>query len=102
MAQVIAELVVVPLGTATPSVSRYVAEVEAVLEASPLKVRLTPMGTILEGRLEDVLEAVRQVHELPFSRGALRVATTLRIDERRDRELTMEGKMQAVETKMER
>ena len=101
MAKVVAELVVVPLGTGTPSVSHYVAAVEEVLERCPLKVQLTPMGTILEGELDEVLKAVRKVHELPFSKGALRVATTLRIDERRDKELNMDGKISAVESKMQ-
>ena len=36
------------------------------------------------------------MHEVPFQSGALRVGTTIRIDDRRDKELTMEGKVQAV------
>ncbi len=100
MAKVIAELVVVPLGTATPSVSSYVAEVEKTLRRFSLEMRLTPMGTILEGDLGEVLRAVQAAHEAPFTHGALRVATHLRIDERRDKELTMEGKIRAVEEKL--
>jgi len=47
-----------------------------------------------------VLQAVRAAHEVPFSQGALRVGTTLRIDERRDKEITMEGKVRSVEEKL--
>ena len=36
------------------------------------------------------------MHEVPFSKGALRVVTTLKIDERRDKVLTMEGKVESV------
>ncbi|MDD2206398.1 MAG: MTH1187 family thiamine-binding protein [Aminobacterium sp.] len=100
MGKVIAELVVVPLGTGTPSVSHYVADVEKVLATFNLKRLLTPMGTILEGDLDEVLKAVRAVHEIPFKNGALRVSTSLKIDERRDKELTMEGKIQSVEEKL--
>ena len=100
MGKVIAELVVVPLGTGTPSVSAYVAEVEKKLREFSLKIKLTPMGTILEGELSEVLRAVQEVHEVPFTSGALRVGTTLRIDERRDKDLTMEGKIRAVEEKL--
>ena len=100
MSKVIAELVVVPLGTATPSLSSYVAGVEKVLATFHLKTMLTPMGTVLEGDLDEVLRAVRAVHEVPFQAGALRVSTTVKIDERRDKELSMEGKVQAVREKL--
>lgn len=100
MAKVVAEVVVVPYGTATPSLSRYVADVEKVLRSYGLKTLLTPMGTILEGDMETVLEAVKAAHEVPFSAGALRVGTTVRIDERRDKELDMDEKVQSVEDKM--
>ena len=101
MGKIIAEVTVVPLGTATTSLSRFVAEAERVLKNFPaVNSLLTPMSTILEGDMDDVLDAVKAMHEAPFRMGALRVSTTLRIDDRRDRESTMEGKLAAVESKM--
>jgi uncharacterized protein (TIGR00106 family) len=101
MGKVIAEVTVVPLGTASPSLSVYVAEVEKVLKNFPdVRSMLTPMSTILEGKTDDVLEAVKAMHEVPFRLGALRVSTTLRIDDRRDKELTMAGKLAAVKGKL--
>ena len=100
MSKVIAELVVVPLGTGSPSLSSYVAGVEKLLATFNLKTMLTPMGTVLEGDLDEVLRAVRAVHEVPFQAGALRVSTTVKIDERRDKELSMDGKVQAVREKL--
>lgn len=97
----IVEVVIVPLGTESPSVSKYVAECHKVLkQAEDVKYQLTPMSTIIEGNLDRILEIVRQMHEVPFQKGALRVGTTIRIDERRDKELTMQGKVQAVLTKL--
>jgi len=87
-------------GAGTTSLSGYVAEVEKKLKDFDLKTLLTPVGTILEGDLDVVLQAVRAAHEVPFSQGALRVGTTLRIDERRDKEITMEGKVRSVEEKL--
>lgn len=87
-------------GAGTTSLSGYVAEVEKKLKEFDLKTLLTPVGTILEGDLDVVLQAVRAAHEVPFSQGALRVGTTLRIDERRDKEITMEGKVRSVEEKL--
>jgi uncharacterized protein (TIGR00106 family) len=101
MGKVIAELTVVPLGTGSTSLSGFVAEAEKVLIKFPgLKSMLTPMSTILEGEMDDVLEAIKAMHEAPFRMGALRVSTTLHIDDRRDREITMEGKLAAVKSKM--
>ncbi|HCA40482.1 MAG TPA: hypothetical protein DEP01_02580 [Aminobacterium sp.] len=100
MGKVIAELVVVPLGTGSPSVSSYVANVERVLATFNLKQELTPMGTILEGDLDEVLKAVKAAHEVPFHKGALRVSTSLKIDERRDKDLSMEGKIASVKQKL--
>ncbi len=101
MARVVAEITVVPLGTATPSLSPFVAEVEKVLKKFPrLDSMLTPMSTILEGEMEDVLDAVKAMHEVPFRMGALRVSTTLRIDDRRDKPVTMAGKLAAVRKKL--
>jgi len=58
------------------------------------------MSTVIEGDLEIVLPLVRKLHEEPFRNGALRVYTTLKIDDRRDREATMEQKMASVREKM--
>lgn len=100
MGKVIAEVTVVPLGTASTSLSTFVAEVEKVLINFPgLKSMLTPMSTILEGEMAEVLAAVQAMHETPFAMGALRVSTTIRIDDRRDQELSMAGKVAAVKAK---
>jgi uncharacterized protein (TIGR00106 family) len=93
-------LTITPLGTATPSVSRYVAGVERILRETKLTHQLTAMGTIIEGDLDEILAVVRRMHEHPFGEGALRVSTSLRIDDRRDRPHTIAGKMRSVEEKL--
>jgi uncharacterized protein (TIGR00106 family) len=93
-------LTITPLGTATPSVSRYVAGVEKILRATTLSHQLTAMGTIIEGDLDEILSVVRRMHEHPFTQGAVRVSTSLRIDDRRDKEHTIAGKMASVEEKL--
>jgi uncharacterized protein (TIGR00106 family) len=99
--RVVAEVTVVPLGTGSASLSAWVADVEKVLRDFPrLKSLLTPMSTILEGEMDEVIEAVKAMHEAPFRLGALRVSTTLRIDDRRDKPLTMAGKLEAVNEKL--
>jgi len=97
---VIASLTVTPVGTPTPSLSRYVAECARVLDEAGLKHTLTPMGSVLEGPLEEILEVVRKVHEIPFSQGVMRVSTRLTIDDRRDKEATAQGKLDAVRERL--
>lgn len=102
MPHVIVDLTITPLGTASPSVSQYVAAAEAILDQYPnIQRRLNPMSTTLEGELDDILTAIRQMHEAPFAQGALRVSTALRIDDRRDgHPHTMSGKVASVKTKL--
>lgn len=96
----VVEVSVAPIGTETPSISHYVAECERVLEKyKNLKHRLTPMATVIEGNLDTILKAVKEMHKVPFRLGAKRVLTHLVIDERIDKKLTMESKVKAVEKK---
>ena len=85
------------------SVSRFVAEALGVLEEYPqIKVQPGPMYTTLEGDLDEILGAIREMQEAVFDAGAVRVSTVMKIDDRRDRELTMEGKMESVGRHMSR
>ncbi len=91
---------VAPLGTATSSLSHYVAGVERVLRQSGLKHELTAMGTIVEGDLDRILPVLRKMHEQPFTQGAVRVSTLIKIDDRRDKAHTGEGKVRSVKEKL--
>ena len=98
----IAEIVIVPVGTGTPSVSKYVARAIAELRGMGLQPDVTAMGTIFEtDNIAVVLEAFRRVHESVFEEGAQRVVTTLRIDERRDTVGSIEQKVRAVNSRLE-
>jgi len=41
-----------------------------------------------------------KMHEVPFKKGAPRVVTTLKIDDRRDKKGTLSGKKKAVQSKL--
>ncbi len=99
----IIEVSVVPLGTGTPSVSRYVAGAEKVLqEAKDIKYELTAMGTIIEGDLARLLSLAEQMHQSAFAAGAVRVVTTIKIDERRDKLASIRSKIAAVRRELAR
>lgn len=97
------EISVVPLGTSTPSVSRYVAGAIKILQDEPgIKYELTAMGTIIEGDRKHLLSLANRMHQSAFDAGAVRVTTTIKIDERMDKSLTIEGKIKAVNDKIQR
>ncbi|MBN1855829.1 MAG: MTH1187 family thiamine-binding protein [Dehalococcoidia bacterium] len=96
----VAEITVVPSGVG-PSVSDYVARAIRVISShADVRYQLTPMGTVVEGELDSILDVVRDVHNCAFDGHVCRVLTLVKIDERRDKELTMEGKLRAVHSKL--
>ena len=99
----IAEVSIIPLGTKTPSVSKYLARAfRALRQEKNIKYELTPMGTIIEGDLGDILRIVRNMHEAAFGDDIMRVVTTVKIDDRRDKPLTMRGKIESLLKESER
>jgi len=98
---VIADIRVLPFGTETSSLSHFVAAVVNVLKQAPdISYKVTPMATMVEGPLDRILELMQEMHELPFSMGVNRVVTSISIDDRRDKRITMESKVMAVEEKL--
>ena len=95
---VMAEFSIVPVGSGETSVSRNVAAaVEAFCDVEGLDFEVTAMGTILAADdLDTIFEAVRRAHEAVVALGGKRVASTLRIDDRRDKPRTMKDKVDAV------
>ncbi|WP_051045252.1 MTH1187 family thiamine-binding protein [Halalkalibacterium ligniniphilum] len=98
----IVDVTVIPIGTETPSVSSYVAEIQKVLKTyePSITYELTPMSTLIEGELPVLFEVIQAIHEVPFKHGIQRVATNIRIDDRRDKNVTMKDKLQAVKSKL--
>jgi uncharacterized protein (TIGR00106 family) len=95
--KVVAEISVVPVGTGDAGLSRYVAACLDILrERKDISYRLTPMGTIMEGSLDIIIEIICKMHEVPFGMGISRVVTSVKIDERRDKPSTMAGKVESV------
>ncbi|MEC0588241.1 thiamine-binding protein, partial [Bacillus spizizenii] len=49
-----------------------------------------------EGELSDLFTVIQASHESPFQKGLHRVATNIRIDDRRDKKTTLESKIESV------
>jgi len=98
----IMEISVVPIGTKTPSLSQYVARaIDILKKESDIKYQLTPMGTVIESKsVEELLSVAGKMHSIVFGDEVKRVVTTIKLDERKDKVLTMEGKVKSVEEKL--
>jgi uncharacterized protein (TIGR00106 family) len=99
-----AEVSIIGLGRQSASASEYIAEMQRRLQRQDkVRFKLNAMGTELEGKLEDILEVVRELHNVPFEAGLPRVYTVLKIDERMDKPTqTLEDKVKSVEEQMQR
>jgi uncharacterized protein (TIGR00106 family) len=99
-----AEVSIIGLGRQSASASEYVAEMQRRLQKQDkVRFKLNAMGTELEGKVEDILEVVRELHNVPFEAGLPRVYTVLKIDERMDKPTqTLEDKVKSVEEQLGR
>jgi uncharacterized protein (TIGR00106 family) len=98
----IAEINIIPLGTPDPAVGDYIADAVSMLEECGLDFEVTAMGTIIQGDLEIILDLARRMHETPFSKGVLRVVTSIKIDDRRDRQVRAAEKVEAIQQRLQR
>src|SRR3954463_8521454 len=96
-----ADLTVISLGRADVSASSYIAEIQRRLAAQDrVRYRLHAMGTELEGTTADILAVVGELHAVPFEMDVPRVYTVLKLDERRDREQSLDDKVASVERRL--
>ena len=99
----ILEISVMPLGTGTPSVSRFVVGAVKILQAEKgVKYEMSSMGTNIEGDLEQLLDLAWRMHRSAFDAGAQRVVTTMKIDERRDQMASIQSKVASVKRELEK
>jgi uncharacterized protein (TIGR00106 family) len=99
-----ADLTVIGLGRQSASASEYIAEMQRRLQAQDkVRFKLHAMGTELEGKVEDILAVVHQLHNVPFEAGLPRVYTVLKLDERIDKPTqTLDDKVKSVEDRLQR
>jgi len=80
----LAELEIVPIGTTSASLSGLLVQVAKLIDQSGLDYRVGPMGTVVEGDWDRVMQLAKACHQSMLS-SAQRVITTIRIDDRSDK-----------------
>ena len=96
--KVMIDLCVVPIGVGV-SVSEYVAACERILDEAGLRHQMHAYGTNVEGEWDKVFAAVKRCHEVVHGMGAPRISTSLKVGTRRDREQSMQDKIDSVNRK---
>ena len=97
----VVELTLVPIGTQKTSCSPYVAAAyDAVKDNDKVEIRLNPMGTVLEGDIDELFACVRKMQEAVFEAGAERVYSVLKVDDRRDKKASLDQKVNSVMEKL--
>jgi uncharacterized protein (TIGR00106 family) len=97
---VIVDFTVVPIGVGV-SLSRYVTEIERVLQGTGLHFELHANGTNVEGEWGEVMAAIRCCHERLHAMGVPRIHTDIKLGTRSDREQCMADKIASVKAKLE-
>ena len=102
-----AEISVIPIGISsqtTTSMSKEIAAAfDAIQKIKGLKTMLTPMGTQIESNnFANILKAIEVAHEVVRTAGAKRIMSTIRIDERLDKSISLEEKVESVMEKIGR
>ncbi len=88
----LAEIQVVPIGAGV-SVRKEVQRAHEIIKASGLKVQLHAYGTNVEGELDNILGAIKRVHETLHAEGTVRISTAIKLGTRTDKEPTLESKL---------
>ena len=97
-----AEITIIPIGTQSTSSSEFVVEAEKILKNHPdVKTKLTAMGTELEcSDISKLFKVLEEMHNASFNEKAQRIYSVIKIDDRRDKESSLESKIESVEEKL--
>ena len=96
------EIAIDPIGTNTTSTSDYIAEAERVLkDQNNIDYKITGMSTEILGKdIDQIFDILKKMHKASFNKGTQRVSTSIRIDERRDKEFSLSDKVSSVQAKI--
>jgi len=94
----LAEFSIVPLDKGV-SLSEYVSKVIDIVDNSDLDYKLTPMGTVVEGDWDEVIDLISDCHE-EMRKYSDRIETKIIIDDRKGADNRLTGKIDSVEKRL--
>ncbi|UCE74848.1 MAG: MTH1187 family thiamine-binding protein [Methanomassiliicoccales archaeon] len=96
----LAEFTIFPIGEGV-SLSKYVSRSLEIIDKSGLPYRINPMGTVVEGEWDEVMELIKKCH-LAILEDTERVSTAIKIDDRKGVKNALDRKIKSVEEKVGR
>lgn len=96
------EVAIVPIGTDSTSISNFIAQSEkALLKHPALNFKINGMATEIEGdNIDEIFDVMKEMHIAQIGQGAERVQTSIRIDDRRDKNTDLNQKIASVKAKI--
>ena len=97
-----AEISIYPMATRTTSLSFYIAKaIESVKKIKGLRYEINSMGTILESdNMDTINKATKEMIETVHNLGITRTEIIIKIDSRRDKQVGMKEKVEAIKKQM--
>lgn len=93
---IIAQVSIAPVGVGV-SLSKYVKKALKVFEDLNVSVSTNAMATVIECEdMETLFHAIQTAHNAVIDAGAQRVITEIKIDDRRDKNATVAGKLASI------
>ncbi len=96
----LAEFSIFPIGEGV-SLSKYVSRSLDIIDKSGLSYRINPMGTVVEGPWDEVMELIKKCHHAILE-DTERVTCSIKIDDRKGKTNALERKIKSVEEKVGR
>lgn len=97
---VLLEFSISPIGKGE-SVSKFVSRSLEIIDKSGLDYKLNPMGTVIEGEWDEVMEVVRKCF-LRMKKDCDRVSTSIKIDYRKGKKGRINTKVEAIEKRLKK
>ena len=100
---VYAEISVIPITGSSSMGEQVRVAFDAISRTEGIKATLTPLGTQMEAKdIDSVLNAIKAAHGAAQVAGAARIISSIRIDQRMDKDQTLEDKVRSVNSRLGR
>jgi uncharacterized protein (TIGR00106 family) len=92
------EFSIIPLGSGS-SIGDEIAKVIKIVDSSGLSYKVNPMGTVVEGKWDEVMGLIKRCHQAVF-RNQDRVITMISIDDRKRKPNRIDEKVRSIERRL--
>jgi len=94
----LAEFSIIPIGVGS-SLGDRLAEVLTIVDESGLAYKVNPMGTVVEGEWNEIMELIKRCHATVMKTGE-RAVTKITIDDRKGESGRIEEKIKSIEKRI--